>query len=260
MNYFDTLPCEKINQRKENWNIIGREPWSSGYGMSSFCEGHGLEPWHCTGHFFTLICWKNCSVYLKRNENKWKRGQGWPIFSKSYNNMHEVESSHSSIHCVTKTNHCNWRMRGGIFGLGIVWRSWIQNGKSGLLRYSFLLLSRYARSIYEDSIAQYLEQIIGRGFQFDGRPCFIPLQAIQGYCFDVKTFFVFESKINQIDSIKMLYGLTGCCVIGHTPLMQWLELIIIARIYHHDKYSRRHWPRYVGTWLLPHTPQTSWVK
>ena len=35
-----------------------------------------------TWHFFTLICCKNCIVYLKKTENKWKRGRGWPIYFK----------------------------------------------------------------------------------------------------------------------------------------------------------------------------------
>ena len=50
--------------------------------------------------------------------------------------------------------------------------------------------------------------------------------------------------------LRPLYGWTGCCIIGHTPLMQWLE-VIIARLDHHGEYRWSNWPRYVGTWFAP---------
>ena len=36
----------------------------------------------------------------------------------------------------------------------------------------------------------------------------------------------------------------------HTPLMQWLE-VIIARLDHHGEYRWINLPRYVGTWFAP---------
>ena len=64
--------------------LIGREPWSSGYGRRLMSECRGFESWHqiLEGHdIFTLICCKNCNdVCLKWP--KIKRGRGWPIFKK----------------------------------------------------------------------------------------------------------------------------------------------------------------------------------
>ena len=44
-------------------------------GDDSCLKGRGFESWHCVldGHFFTLICCKNCIVCLKKTENKLKR-------------------------------------------------------------------------------------------------------------------------------------------------------------------------------------------
>ena len=56
---------------------------------------------------------------------------------------------------------------------------------------------------------------------------------------------------------RPLYGWTGCCIIGQTPLMQWLE-VIIARLDHHGEYRWSNWPRYLSTWFgPPSTPDFS---
>ena len=53
-------------------------------GDDSCSKGHGFESRHCIldGHFFTLICCKICNVFLKKTQNKRKRGQGWPTLKK----------------------------------------------------------------------------------------------------------------------------------------------------------------------------------
>ena len=49
-------------------------------GVDSRSKGRGFESQRriLDGHFFTLICCKNCIVCLKKTENKQKRGRGWP--------------------------------------------------------------------------------------------------------------------------------------------------------------------------------------
>ena len=111
---------------------LGREPWSSGYGRRiTFQRSRVWIPapdigW--TWHFFTLICYKNCIVCLKKTENKQKRGRGWPIFLKrapwlSYSGAPQVymldEEDKLTIRCVIihlksstikKTKKCNPKM------------------------------------------------------------------------------------------------------------------------------------------------------
>ena len=50
-------------------------------GGDSCAKCHGFEIRHhiLDGHFFTLICCKNCIVCLKRPKINEKRGRGWPI-------------------------------------------------------------------------------------------------------------------------------------------------------------------------------------
>ena len=61
---------------------VGGSPGLVLMGGDSCSKGCGFKLRHCIldGHFFTLICCKNCNdVCLKKTENKLKRGQGWPI-------------------------------------------------------------------------------------------------------------------------------------------------------------------------------------
>ena len=56
--------------------VMGDDSCSKGNGFKSRCR-------ILDGHFFTLICCKNCiDVCLKKTENKWKRVRGWSIFFK----------------------------------------------------------------------------------------------------------------------------------------------------------------------------------
>ena len=52
-------------------------------GGDSCYEGRGIESQHhiLDGHIFTFICCGNCNVCLN-DENKGKRGPGWPIKNK----------------------------------------------------------------------------------------------------------------------------------------------------------------------------------
>ena len=79
------------------------EHWSSGYGRKlTFQRLWVWIPAPDTGwtwHFFTLICYKDCIVCLKKTENKRKRGQGWPIFLKKISNL--GRSSCSPPHTTT---------------------------------------------------------------------------------------------------------------------------------------------------------------
>ena len=62
------------------------EPWSCSYGC---LKGRGFKSW-CRildGHFIILIFCKNYIVYLKKTENKRKRGWGWPIFKRNISKL-----------------------------------------------------------------------------------------------------------------------------------------------------------------------------
>ena len=61
--------------------------------------------------------------------------------------------------------------------------------------------------------------------------------------------------------LRPLYGRTGCCIIGQTPIMQWLE-VIIARL---DQNGEKSTSDETDQDMLapncsPHPPQTSWSK
>ena len=75
-----------LQENRSKRNSVVREPWSSGYGRRlTFQRSWVWFPAPDTGwtwHFFTLICYKNCIVCLKKTENKRKRGRGWAIFLK----------------------------------------------------------------------------------------------------------------------------------------------------------------------------------
>ena len=60
-----------------------------GYSCPECC---GCESQHLIldGHFFTYICYKNCTVCLKTR----KRGRGWPIFKKSYTSERKLIKRH----------------------------------------------------------------------------------------------------------------------------------------------------------------------
>ena len=45
------------------------------------------------GHFFTLICCKNCIFLFEKTENKRKRGRVWPIFLKKVVLAYKVHQS-----------------------------------------------------------------------------------------------------------------------------------------------------------------------
>ena len=68
-----------LNQNKL---IFGQELWSSGY--DSCLKGCGFESQHriLVGHFFTLICCKNCIVCLKRPKINGKEAGVGPFFKK----------------------------------------------------------------------------------------------------------------------------------------------------------------------------------
>ena len=53
-------------------------------GDDSCLKGHGFKSRSriLDGHFFTLICCKNCNVCLRRPKINKKRGRCWPVFLK----------------------------------------------------------------------------------------------------------------------------------------------------------------------------------
>ena len=57
----------------------GRKPWTLGYGMRLAIWRSWVQIPTLYRHFFKLICFKNLNVCLKMNENKLKRGLGWPV-------------------------------------------------------------------------------------------------------------------------------------------------------------------------------------
>ena len=62
---------------------FGREPWSTGHGnrlisWKTWVRILSTVYW-LDGHFFTLICCKNCNVCLKKTKNKRYRGREWAI-------------------------------------------------------------------------------------------------------------------------------------------------------------------------------------
>ena len=76
----------------------------------SCSKGHEFESWHLilNGHFFKFFCWK-IVIYVWKDENKWKRGRGWPIFYKKL----KLKSP-----MVLKMVQ-----RGGFFNLILIWRA-----------------------------------------------------------------------------------------------------------------------------------------
>ena len=63
---------------------LGGSPGLVVMGGDSRSKGRGFESRRriLDGHFFTLICCKNCIVCLKKTENKRKRGRDGPFFKK----------------------------------------------------------------------------------------------------------------------------------------------------------------------------------
>ena len=61
---------------------LGGSPGLVVMGRDSRFGGRGFKSWHriLNGHFFTYICFKNCSGVCLKRPKKTKRGLGWPIF------------------------------------------------------------------------------------------------------------------------------------------------------------------------------------
>ena len=87
---FSQREWEWRHRKVQKITFIERKPWSSGKGIwDSHFEGLGFKSLHCLmwslyhhhildGHFFTLICCKNCiDICLKKTVNKLKRLLGW---------------------------------------------------------------------------------------------------------------------------------------------------------------------------------------
>ena len=72
------------NIKKWKITIFGGEPWSCGYGRQLMFKRSWVQipaPYsEWTWHFFTLICYKNCIICLKRP--KINKKEGWSIFKK----------------------------------------------------------------------------------------------------------------------------------------------------------------------------------
>ena len=63
------------------------------------------------GHFFTLICCKNCIFRLNKTENKRNRGRGWPIFwKKKSSHVRPLFHLVSAIKCDGKINVKNMHL------------------------------------------------------------------------------------------------------------------------------------------------------
>ena len=58
------FPLNKASKLHYKHYILGREPWSSGYGKR--LKGHGFESQHriLDGHFFTYICCKIVMMFV----------------------------------------------------------------------------------------------------------------------------------------------------------------------------------------------------
>ena len=90
--YLVTINC--IEKTKIKKKTPGREPWSSGYGWRLMFDRSWvqIQPHIMDGHFFALICCKNCIVFFEKTKNKQKeagvgplkkekrkRGREWPF-------------------------------------------------------------------------------------------------------------------------------------------------------------------------------------
>ena len=64
--------------------FLGREPWSSGYGRRLMFQRLGSNPgavyWMYI--YFSHIFVVRIVMFVRKDENKRKRGRGWPIFLK----------------------------------------------------------------------------------------------------------------------------------------------------------------------------------
>ena len=67
-----------------NRPYVGRSPGLVVMGGDSCCKGHEFESWQhiLDGHFFTYVFLVTFVMCVWKDENKWKRGWGWPIFLK----------------------------------------------------------------------------------------------------------------------------------------------------------------------------------
>ena len=62
---------------------IGREPWSSGYGRRLMFQRLGVQiPAPYTGWTFSHLFVVKIEKCVWKDENKWKRGRGWPVLKK----------------------------------------------------------------------------------------------------------------------------------------------------------------------------------
>ena len=59
--------------------LIGREPWSSGYGRRLMCQRSWVRIPTCAWHYSHLFVVKIVMMCVRKDENEWKRGRGWPI-------------------------------------------------------------------------------------------------------------------------------------------------------------------------------------
>ena len=68
--------------RRQTLSHHRAEAWPSGYGRSSWSEGHGFKSQHhiLDGHFSHILVVK-IVMFVCKDENKWKRGRGWPILN-----------------------------------------------------------------------------------------------------------------------------------------------------------------------------------
>ena len=84
----------------------GRKPWTLGYGMWLPIWRSWVQIPTLYGHFFKLICFKNLNVCLKMNENKLKRGLGWPVLKTVFFAVFPIRSrlSHAAIWTLGSSN------------------------------------------------------------------------------------------------------------------------------------------------------------
>ena len=78
----DFFNPDEMNRHGKSMNcpIADVLSWFSGNGRRHSSEGRGFKSQHCVlyGHFFTYIC---CGIvmFVWKDENKRKRGGGWPF-------------------------------------------------------------------------------------------------------------------------------------------------------------------------------------
>ena len=89
---------------------LTQEPWSSGYGRRLMFQSREFESqqYILDGHFFTYLFVVKFVMCVWKDENKLKRGRGWPIFKKVLFNVRRVKFVSNLLQRKRRYSFLNW--------------------------------------------------------------------------------------------------------------------------------------------------------